>query len=93
MPLPLTFRNLARNISLALPNPTISETLGGLDDQRVSHDVLDFFEVASVKLECEDKTNSLTAFDHRLQVMHGKKLYPIPGRALGVLRWRGDAFR
>ena len=93
MPLPLTFRNLVRNISLALLNPTTSETLDGLDGRRVSHDALDFFEIVSVKLQCEDRASSLTAFDRRPQVVHGKKLYQILGRALGVLRWRDDAFQ
>ena len=93
MPPPLTFRNLVRNISLALPDPATCETLGDLDGRRVAYNALDFFEISSVKLQCEDRANSLTAFDRRPQVVHGKKLYPILGRVLGVLWWRGDTLQ
>ena len=93
MPLPLIFRILVRNISLALPDPTTCETLGGLDGRRVAYNALDFFEIASVKLQCEDRANSLTAFGRRPQVVHGKKLHPMLGHALGVLWWRGDALQ
>ena len=86
---PLTFRNPVCSASPAPPDPTACETLGDLDGRRVYHNVLDFFEMALVKLKCEDRANNLTAFDRRPQVTPGRKLHPIPGRVLGVLQWRG----
>ena len=57
------FRDLVRDISPALPDPSASETLDGLNSRGVSHNVLDFLKMGPVELKCGYRAGNLTAFD------------------------------